>query len=190
MKTYSFKLNSFIFCLLIAFSACDNTTDSREGDAAAQDENMIGDANKRAMNVEEDFVTEAIEANAEELTLLRMGIKNGTDPEVKSQAQTMLTEHEKMNNFFISYARNNNIDLADIDTTENIDINEDKGTDWDEEWADEVSDLHKRMIRRFEKAEGRVQNAELKNQLSTSLPLMRNHLQTTDSLEKRLERKQ
>src|SRR5690606_3851028 len=97
-------------------------------------------------------------------------------------------EHEKMHNYFITFARNNNIDLNDIDTTTNININENRGTDWDEEWADEVSDMHNRMIKRFERAEGRVQDATLKNELTASIPLMRKHLQTTDSLEKRLER--
>lgn len=190
MKKISIKLSSFILFIFLSATSCNDTTERREGDAASQGDNMMGDANKRAMNVEEDFVTDAIEANAEELALLRLGANNGTDPEVKSHAQTMLTEHEKMHYFFINFARTNNIDLGDIDTTDNINISDDRGIEWDEEWADEVGDLHNRMIRRFERAEGRVNDATLKNELSTSLPLMRKHLQTTDSLEKRLERKQ
>ena len=188
MKNLSVKLSSFIFIILIAFAACNETTDRREGDAAAQGDNMIGDADKRSVNAEGKFITDAIEDNAEEIALLRMGVNNGTDPELKSHAQTMLNDHEKLHYTLLNYARTNNVDLSDVDTVRNININENRGVEWDEEWADEVSDLHDRMIRRFERAEGRIQDATLKNELSTSLPLMKKHVQVTDSLEKRLDR--
>jgi predicted outer membrane protein len=88
------------------------------------------------------------------------------------------------------YAQKNNIMLTDMDTTNIIDINYKPGIDWDEEWADEVNDDHKRLVNRFERAERRIkEDAALKNIISSTLPVLESHRDAAKKLEDRLEKR-
>jgi putative membrane protein len=173
--------------MLFAIVACtDNDTD----DNTLRDTVNIGDANRsdnRSLDREEDFVLDVLEANAEEIAWLKEGTRKGTHPEIKSQAQQMITEHEKLNQDLRGYAKKKNFRLDNIDTTKTAKLNEDAGNEWDEEWADEIGDRHRMMIRTFERAQTRVQDAELRDMISKTLPSMRSHLDKTEQLETKLD---
>ena len=119
--------------------------------------------------------------------MLRQGPNKGTDPELKSQAQEMISDHEKIDRDLRAYANKNNFTLDGIDTNNMVNINKKSGNEWDEEWADEVGDHHRAMIRRFDRAQNRIQDMELKEIISEALPSMRSHLDKTEKLEVKLD---
>ena len=189
MKIKNLKSLAVCSCLLFAIGACtDNDTD----DNNLRDTANVGNANRTdnrstSFDREEDFVLDVLETNAEEMAWLREGTRKGTHAEVKSQAQQMITEHEKLNQDLRSYANKKNFRLDDIDTTKTVKLNEDAGNEWDEEWADEIGDRHRMMIRRFERAQTRVQDSELRDIIAKALPSMRSHLDKTEQLETKLD---
>src|SRR5688500_8946312 len=136
----------------------------------------------------EDFVTDVLEINAEENAWLREAINNASDSELKSTAQKMMKEHEKMEMDLRAYANKKNFRTDDVDTSETVKLNEKRGMAWDEEWADEVGDMHRQLIRRFERAQKRVDDTELKNIIAEGLPTLRTHLETVQKIEERLDR--
>src|SRR5688500_9741580 len=119
-------------CLAFAIVACQ---ENETGDNNFRDTANIGNENRsdnRSLDREEDFVSDVLEANAEELDWLREGVNKATDPQVKSMAQEMITEHEKMNDDIRNYASKQNFRLDDIDTVKTATLKEDRGTEWDE----------------------------------------------------------
>ena len=180
-------------CLAFTSASCTN---DQTADNNLRDTSNIGSANRTdntdrsaSLTREENFVSDVIEANAEELSLLREGLNKGTDPELKSQAKEMITGHEKLDKDMRAYASKNNFLLDGVDTTRMVNINKTSGNDWDEEWADEVGDRHRALIRKFDRAQNRIQDSELKDMINQALPSMRSHLDKTEKLENKLDLK-
>jgi putative membrane protein len=191
MKNKNLKWLALCVPVMVGFGAC---TDEQTAGNNLRDTANIGNENRTdntdrsaSLAREEDFVSDVIEANAEELALLRQGSNKGTDPALKSQAQEMISEHEKIDRDMRAYANKNNFRLDGIDTTSMININKKSGNEWDEEWADEVGDRHRAMIRRFDRAQNRIHDTELKGIISEALPSMRSHLDKTEKLEVKLD---
>ena len=102
----------------------------------------------------------------------------------------MLTDHQKMNDDMKAFAATHGVEIEEVDTTTIIlDINEDDPADWDEEWSDEMADKHRRLIRRFERAENYIDDAELKALVTGALPTLRSHLDMATKQEERLDKK-
>ena len=101
----------------------------------------------------------------------------------------MISDHEKIDRDMRAYASKNNFGLDGVNTTDMVNINKKSGNEWDEEWADEVGDRHRAMIRRFDRAQNRIQDNELKKIISEALPTMRSHLDKTEKLEVKLDAK-
>jgi putative membrane protein len=180
------KLYNFRNCVLVAFTpaliACNNSgRDSYTGDTTvtAVDRSMASFA-------EEDFVADVIETSTEEIAWLREAEQKGTDAKLKSQAQLMIPDFEKINKDMKAHADRRNFKLDNnIDTT--VRLAERKGLEWDEEWADELGDKNRRLIRRYERAENRILNPDVKKMISETLPVLRSHLDSLDRLETRLD---
>jgi putative membrane protein len=182
MKINSFKQITCIAYILFAISCNNNgTADNERGDTTNVGRSGV-------QNRGEDFVTDVLEMNAEEKAWLREAMNSATDQELKSTARQMMEEHEKLDTDLRDYAAKRNFRTDDIDTSETVRLNERRGMDWDEEWADEVGDKHRQMIRRFERAEKRVEDADLKNLITQNLPTLRTHLGTIEKLEARLDK--
>lgn len=182
MKT-NLKLNIVLGLGALVFISCN----------ADRTAGTQGTDNTTAENIQEsrkaDFVTDVLESSTKEMAWLKAGINEGTDKEVKSNAQKMLSDHQTLSNELKSYAQNNNISLPDIDTTDIVDINEKRGVEWDEEWADEVGDNHVQLVNRFERADRRIADDDttLKNIIAKTLPLLQSHREASQKLEARLE---
>jgi putative membrane protein len=136
---------------------------------------------------EENFVTDAIEANSELAVWLRTAEKEATDPELKTTARQMINDHEKIGMELKDYANKRKFSTDDLDTTGTVNIAESRGTEWDEEWADEIGDKHRQLIRKFERAQDRMEDAELKNIITQNLPALRSGLDKVEKQEARLD---
>ena len=102
----------------------------------------------------------------------------------------MLADHETLRNELKDYAQKNNIVIPDTDTSKVVNLADNSGSDWDEEWADEVGDDHEQLINRFERAERRIKDdATLRNIITKTLPVLQSHLDVSRQLEKKLNKR-
>ena len=135
---------------------------------------------------EKDFVEEVVEENTYEMHMLQLGMSEGTDAELKEHARHMLADHEKMDTDMRAYARKYNIKLTGV-TPNTKKINEKAGAEWDADWADEIADMHRKMVRDFEKAQGLASEPELRNMIIAAIPTLKSHLEMANSLRTRLK---
>ena len=173
----------------VSVTACKEagTTDA---DTTLDDTVTIDNERETLSAREREFVDDVIEDNNDEIAWLNAAIKSGTDAELKTHAQQMLTDHQKMNDDMKAFAATHGVEIEEVDTTTIIlDINEDDPADWDEEGSDEMADKHRRLIRRFERAENYIDDAELKALVTGALPTLRSHLDMATKLEERLDKK-
>ena len=175
---------------MAALTACkDNSYTGDKPDDGFDPKNINNDREAAVTGRESNFVDDVIEENNEEIAWLNAAIKSGADAELKSNAQHMLADHEKMDTDLKAFAKKKGIEIEEADTTVIIlDINENDAKDWDKEWADEMADKHRKLVRRFERAENFANDAELKVLISSSLPTLRAHLDMATKLEERLDK--
>jgi putative membrane protein len=69
-----------------------------------------------------------------------------------------------------------------------LDLPNKKGLKWDKEWADEMVDDHKRLIRKFERMAKRAKDPDVNNFISKTLPILRTRLETLKSAEDRVDK--
>ena len=182
MKIKFIKQIAFATCVLCSIACNDNGTATREtGDTTSTGRSGIE-------NRGEDFISDVLQINAEEMAWIREGRNKATDQKLKTMAGEMMREHEEMEVDLRGYAEKRNLRIDDIDTSETVRLNEKPGGEWDEEWADEVGDRHRQLIKRFERAQKRVDDAELKDIITRNLPALRSHLDSVRNLEARLDK--
>jgi len=183
MKNTKTQLNFILMAGMLVFISCNNDGNNR---SPGTDTTITGNAGESR---EEDFVTDVIESNARLIPWLNAGISKGMDSELKSNAQNMLSDHETLRNELRDYAQKNNIILPDTDTSNIVDITDEPGIQWDEEWADEVGDDHLRLLNRFEQANKRIKDdTALKNIITKTLPVLQSHWDASKKLEDRLDK--
>ena len=183
MKNGKQQFNFILVAVMLLFISCNNDGANRTG----TDTTMTGNVRETR---QEDFVTDVLDMNAEEIAWLNAGINKGMDSELKSQAKKMLADHETLRNELKDYAQKNNIVIPDTDTSKVVNLADNSGSDWDEEWADEVGDDHEQLINRFERAERRIKDdATLRNIITKTLPVLQSHLDVSRQLEKKLNKR-
>jgi putative membrane protein len=187
MKNSKHQISLILFAAIFVFISCRDDEDNRIGANATTDTTTNSNASESR---EEDFVTDVLDMNAREIAWLNAGISKGTDSELKAHAKKMLTDHNTLRSELKDYAQKNNINTPDTDTSNVIDMTDRYGADWDAEWADEVSDDHQRLVNRFERAQRRIkENTALLDIINKALPVLQSHLNTSQQLENKLEKR-
>jgi predicted outer membrane protein len=166
-------------CVLISIAACNS------GPADDEKKDVTGRSNSESR--EEDFVRDALEDNMEQKAWIKEAMTNATDVEIKSAAKEMMQENERVWASLNNYAKTRSFPTDDIDTNSEVNLIEQKGMEWDEEWADEIGDKQRQAIKRFERAQNRVEDAELKDIITQNLSTLRSRLDKVERLEARLD---
>ena len=177
-----------VAALLICSTACNDVSNQTPTDGDTVELREMADGMQEDVKNyrEEDFTTDMLEANAEALAWVHEGIAKGTDGALKEQAKNMLADHEQLHNSFLAYAQKHNYDLTGTDTNRTVNNRKPAGTKWDEEWSDEVADLQRTIVRRFQRAVKQVKEPELSSIISQTLPKLRLNLQMVEALDERL----
>lgn len=169
--------------MLCLITACDNTGSTND----KRSDTTNGKVDKSRIETrEEDMVADALEISADSKAWLKEATRMATDAELKSIASQLLKEGEKMETDLKAYADKRKFSINDIDTIETVKLGERRGIQWDEECADEIGDKYRQLIKRFERAQSRIETTELKNMIAQYLPVLRSQLKKVDELEDRL----
>lgn len=181
----------------VAFASCgdgtgnkvENTTDTIGAKIETGIDNLGNKVdNMMDRNKDEDFLEDAVEANSKELRALNIGKEKG-GADVKANATKMIPDHRDLGNQVMTYLKNKNITLRDLDTTgTDNDLTNKTGNDFDKAWAQKMVDDHEKVIKMFEDAQNDVQDQELKTMITNALPKLRHHLEMSRQLNDKLNK--
>lgn len=187
-------LTFILFSGLLTLGACNSNTEEKMEstmDTISQKvDNAVDSAKSNIAEYrDENFVEDVIKANTEEMHLLALATKKGTDKELKGHAKMMMADHKKMGMEMGDYAKKKGIavDVDSSDMKSNMD-DDAAGADWDRNWVDKMVSAHEDVISKFEKKEQNAGDEELKAMVSKTLPTLRSHLDMVKGLQAKMQK--
>ncbi|GAB3536892.1 hypothetical protein GCM10027443_28380 [Pontibacter brevis] len=134
-----------------------------------------------------DFMTQAASNNMLEIEAGRLAQQKGQSQAVKDFGQMMVTDHTQATEKLQSLASQQNIALPDSMSQEHMDqlqsLRDKSGAEFDQEYADLMVSSHEEAVSLFEDASNNMENAEVKNFATTTLPKLREHLEQANQLD-------
>ena len=180
---------SFVFAAFFGLSSCNynKTTDTK--DVAEEQNEAKFDDNK--LEKDADFLVDAAEISLEEITLSKLAQEKATTSEVKQLAKEMQVKHEKSLADLKNLANSKMVTIPTTLTEDGNDaiekLNDKSGTDFDKEYTDVIVNNHKDAIREFEKAANDSSDPDIRTWASSSLPDLRNHLDKSMDIQRKVE---
>jgi len=176
----------FIGCLGI-FAACNSSSTNQDSVDSAQNinDNMLPDSNSSAMATapasQEDaqWAIEVANAGMTEVELSKLAQTKAMNPRLKSFADMMVTDHTAASDKLKQLAGTKSIalpgTLSDDSKKKLEDLNKKSGKDFDKAYMNDMLDGHKNAVEKFQKGSADLQDADLKNFASTTLPTLQMH---------------
>jgi len=172
---------------LLVIHACGGNPDDPKEIAEDQNEEKFDD---RKSEKDAAFLVEAAEINLEEIKLGELAQQKGMTAETKALGKMMVTEHTAALKDLKTLAANKSITIPAVLTEDGQDawddLNEEKGTDFDKEYANMMVKGHKSAIRKFENASSNAEDADIRNWASSMLPALRTHLEHAEASKEKL----
>jgi len=140
---------------------------------------------------EDTFVSHAIKANMHEIMMAQMASQKSTNLQIKVLAQRLTTDHqqllqelERLNNN--STQMNNMHDSSSANSGQDMAYNNLSGNDFDRKWISDMVTGHSKTIDEFKTELSKTQNADLKNLITKSLPIISEHLKLLEALRNKI----
>ncbi|MBC7923366.1 MAG: DUF4142 domain-containing protein [Ferruginibacter sp.] len=151
-------------------------------EAAEESNEAKAEATPTADEVEDDaeFAVKAANGGMVEVELARLAATKATSQEVKTFAQTMMSDHTKANEEFKSLATQKNITLPaalsdesrkDVDRLSAL-----TGTEFDKEYIAFMVEDHEDDVEAYGKAASDAKDADIKAFAAKTLPTLQSHL--------------
>jgi putative membrane protein len=187
------------FCLLMTL-ACNSSPDSVKEAEKANDANKDSLAKQRAdssvtvaSKQDADFLVKAASGGMLEVELGKLAQSNGSKQGVKDFGAMMVEDHGKGGETLKSLAMSKKIVLPDSMSNdqkkERDDLMKKQGTEFDRSYVSLMVKDHKEDIDEFEKAAKDGNDAEIRMFAQNTLPMLHHHLDSVQSLEKKMPRK-
>ena len=180
---------SFIFAALFGLSSCNYNKTSDTKDVAEEQNEAKFDNNKQEKDA--DFLVDAAEISLEEITLSKLAQEKAATSDVKQLAREMQIKHEKSLADLKTLANSKMVSIPTTLTDDGNDaiekLNDKSGTEFDKEYADVIVNNHKEAIKEFEKAANESMDPDIRTWASSSLPELRNHLDKSMDIQKKVE---
>ncbi len=191
------KLMSLI-CIgcICVFAACNSSSSNSDSVDSAKDVNdsMMSDSNSMMNNdssttsmstapvsqEDADWAVDVANAGMTEVELSKVAQQKATSQRVKDFANMMVTDHTKANDQLKQIAAAKNIalpaNLSD-DSQKKLDKlnNKKAGKDFDDAYVNDMVEGHKKAVDKFEKGSNKLQDADLKNFATQTLPVIQMH---------------
>lgn len=178
----------FIGCMC-TFAACNssssnsNSVDSANNinDSMLPDSNSMSSTSSAPVSQEDaDWAVKVANANMTEVELSKVAQSKATSPRLKSFADMMVADHTKAGDALKQLAATKNItlpaNLSDGSQKKLDNLNKkNAGKDFDKAYTDDMLDDHKDAVDIFQKGSTDLQDADLKNFASTTLPTLQMH---------------
>jgi len=191
MKT-SFRSLIILFAGCFLFSCngdsskSSSTTDSSTVKAAPTDTSV----NKMNSNNsgDQDIVNTLVTANTKEIAWINAAISKSSNKEIKSHASMMLKDHQKLGSDVSDLIAKKNFSTPPLpDTTNEVNINDKSGKDWDKAWVDKMVDDHAGLLEKLNGFESSAQDADLKAAVTKAKPVVQSHLDMAKGLQGKMK---
>lgn len=193
------KLGYTVMIMLsaLAFEACNsnNTKDAKEtADSLNETKDTasaMGTSGKMDVIKEDaDFATTAAMGGLAEVEFSKLAAAKATNAKLKSFANMMITDHEKVNEELKTIAISKNISLPsalDDDRQKKWDdLNTKNGKDFDKKYADLMVDDHQKTFDLMEKQAKEGVDPELKALAAKTAPIVKSHLESIKKIKNSL----
>lgn len=130
------------------------------------------------------FVTKAGDHGQAEVQLAQLATQQASNPEVRRYAQRLVTDHTRVNSELMSLASSKNVQLEQDQGQDRTyrRLSNRQGQDFDQEFIEQMIDMHEADIKLFEKASEDAKDQELRSFASRHIGHLREHLQQAQSL--------
>ncbi len=175
------KLSSMLMLiatLALTFPSCDrsNSETNTEKDADKRNEANL----PNAMENDAKYVVDAYADGMMEIRMAERVQGRLLTDDAKHVAEMMIKEHTALNNEMRALAEQKQISLpTELTKNQQDDIDDcakKTGIDLDKKYLDKTVSMHRNAIDLFEKANDKVNDADVRNAFATALPKLRNHL--------------
>ncbi|TXK52914.1 DUF4142 domain-containing protein [Pontibacter qinzhouensis] len=180
----------FAFALLVCgISSC--TPDDSIYRATEQSVQQFEEAGVQNMNNDALFVAEAASANMLQVQLAGLAEGQAVSPEVKGLAQRMAADHGRMTDELQTMASQSNFVLptelgaAHQKSLDNVSAR--SGLSFDLSYIKTIVQEHQNLLKRHEAMADNGVTMEVKQYASRQVPLLRQHLETAQALERKVQ---
>jgi putative membrane protein len=135
--------------------------------------------------MERRFVTKAADHGMSELQLAQLAQQQASNPEVKSFAQQLIKDHTMVNQELMTLAGQKNVKIDNEDGGKDRTyrrLSQKSGTEFDQEFVEQMIDMHEADVKMFEKASTDAKDPALKAFAAKHVDHLRQHLQTAQGL--------
>ena len=168
-----------IFAGGLFIASCGETATKEDSKEIAEEKNDAT-LNTKAAEKDAQFVVDVSASNYAEIELAKAAIKKSSNKEIKDIAGMLESDHKMFISQLKDYAGQHNIMTPDSATAEAqkdaMDMaDNNKGSDFDKKWCNELLDKHEKTISKLENASKEVSDPTLKTWISDALPKIRSH---------------
>lgn len=179
----------------LAAAACSKNDSTGRADATATDTASVdtaatpaATATTAANDHASQFLTEAMKGDNSEMKLGKLAQDMGSSKGVKDFGKMLADDHGKAKDQVAKLATTMNVPVTDEAApeanTEYTKLQGLKGADFDKEFASYTVDDHKKDIGKFEQEASSSDPAPVTDLAEQTLPTLKKHLQTAQSLQK------
>jgi putative membrane protein len=138
-----------------------------------------------------EFVDEAAQGSLFEIRAGQLAAQKAQTDDVKRFGQRMVDDHTAMNSRLQKAVQPKGVNLTqqlDKKNQEKIDsLSKKTGVDFDKSYMDDIVDHHKKDVDHFEKASKDAKDPSVKDFAATTLPTLREHLQSAQSIKDKVK---
>lgn len=172
--------------LLFGTIACNQEQGAVEEAQETNEQMADNTAMEDQMTNMSEFATQAASNGMLEVEAGKLAQEKGQDQQVKDYGQMMVTDHTKANDQLKQLAQQNNLMLPDSMSQAHMDkmqeLRDKTGADFDKSYMELMVSSHEDAVSLFEDASNNLENAEMKNFASTTLPKLRQHLDRANQI--------
>lgn len=137
-----------------------------------------------------DFAQKAATGGMMEVELGNIAQKNSSTQQIKDFGKMMVDDHSKANSQLKDLASVKNISLPTLVTSDQqkeIDkLSKKTGADFDKAYVSMMVDDHKKDIKEFKDAQDKAKDADVKNFIINTLPVLQKHLDAIQAIDKKM----
>lgn len=133
------------------------------------------------------FVKHEASAGKGVVQIADLGVKKAKSTDVKTFAETLVTDHTGANEQLTALAKTKGVELSAVldpshaETIQNLEKH--SGADFDKAFLAEIVKGHKKCISNFEDNEKSTKDADLKKWVATMIPVLKAHLAKAEALQ-------
>jgi putative membrane protein len=189
-RTRALTLSAAVSVLALGLAAAPAAAQMSPTQQQPQQPRGAGDSKAGMDRASAKFMKDAAQTDMFEIEAAKIALEKSRNEAVRSFAQTMLDEHQKMSSQMKSAAGGQHAmagDMAQIDrkhTRKLDDLRKESGANFDKKYIEMQVDGHRDALKLHQSYAKNGDNAELKKAANDALPHVQQHLQQAQALQR------